>query len=550
MKLKSPSSTTNSTATLTATPNTLEVPSLKSHYGIFDDNFKAGLDFTSTGASFDKAVAATEFGKFHYLLLILCGFIYLDTALEITLLSFVIPAAKCDFEMSSDDAGLLNAAPMLGMMFGSYFWGCLADTRGRKGVLIASLLLDGFAGIASSVSPYFPLFVFCRFISGFGIAGAMGICFPYLGEFQCTKYREKVLGWMELFWTGGIILLPATAWLIIPQSVRFSNNYFFFNSWNLFVLVCSLPAIVLGLWLLWFPESPKFLVECGEYDQALEILRRMFTINTGQDSLAYPIRSLREKEHRVSVVSIQSQRSVRSIKTRKDVKIFLKESWEQTLILFKPPHLKPTILTCLIQFGLTSGYYTLMMWFPELFNRFDKFEELHPNETASVCVVSSIFHEEEHCDDNIDQSVYLHTLIIGLACIPTSFWLPLCVHRLGVKFFLIFCLLVSGGIALGFFFVQNSFQNLILSCAFEALTSLAISVVYCIMVDLFPTQLRVMAAALAMTIGRGGALFGNLIFGFLIDLNCSVPVILFASFLFISGILCFFLPKTGHEELD
>lgn len=41
-----------------------------------------------------------------------------------------------------------------------------------------------------------------------------------------------------------------------------------------------------------------------------------------------------------------------------------------------------------------------------------------------------------------------------------------------------------------------------------------------------------MAAALAMTVGRGGALFGNLIFGFLIDLNCSVPVLLFASFLF------------------
>lgn len=117
----------------------------------------------------------------------------------------------------------------------------------------------------------------------------MGICFPYLGEFQCTKYREKVLGWMELFWTGGIILLPAAAWLIIPLPIRLSNDYLFFNSWNLFVVVCSLPAILLGLWLFWFPESPKFLVECGEYDQALDILRDMFTINTGQDSMAYPV---------------------------------------------------------------------------------------------------------------------------------------------------------------------------------------------------------------------------------------------------------------------
>lgn len=36
----------------------------------------------------------------------------------------------------------------------------------------------------------------------------MGICFPYLGEFQPTRYREKILCWMEMFWTGGIIVLP------------------------------------------------------------------------------------------------------------------------------------------------------------------------------------------------------------------------------------------------------------------------------------------------------------------------------------------------------
>lgn len=118
------------------------------------------------------------------------------------------------------------------MVIGSYFWGCLADTRGRKTVLIASLTLDGICGLASSISQYFYLFMFFRFLNGFGyvvysiyhvisvitiiiflfelfsITGAMGICFPYLGEFQPTKYREKILCWMELFWTFGIIVLP------------------------------------------------------------------------------------------------------------------------------------------------------------------------------------------------------------------------------------------------------------------------------------------------------------------------------------------------------
>lgn len=47
-----------------------------------------------------------------------------------------------------------------------------------------------------------------------------------------------------------------------------------------------------------------------------------------------------------------------------------------------------------------------------------------------------------------------------------------------------------------------------------------------------------MAAALSLTFGRGGALFGNLIFGFLIDLNCIVPIALFAALLFSEYYIC------------
>lgn len=54
----------------------------------------------------------------------------------------------------------------------------------------------------------------------------------------------------------------------------------------------------------------------------------------------------------------------------------------------------------------------------------------------------------------------------------------------------VFSLVVAGAVTIGLYFVKNSVQNLILSCIFEALTSLGISTVYCVMVDLFPTSLR------------------------------------------------------------
>lgn len=117
----------------------------------------------------------------------------------------------------------------------------------------------------------------------------MGLCFPYLGEFQPTKYREKILCWMELFWTFGIIVLPGIAWLIIPLDFRYESNGFLFSSWNLFVAVCALPSLAIGCWLFAFPESPKFLIECGESDAALEILKDIFASNTGKNREEYPV---------------------------------------------------------------------------------------------------------------------------------------------------------------------------------------------------------------------------------------------------------------------
>ena len=54
-----------------------------------------------------------------------------------------------------------------GMVIGSYIWGCLADTKGRKVVLIATLLMDGLVGVVSSFVQYFSIFLVFRFLNGF-----------------------------------------------------------------------------------------------------------------------------------------------------------------------------------------------------------------------------------------------------------------------------------------------------------------------------------------------------------------------------------------------
>lgn len=76
------------------------------------------------------------------------------------------------------------------------------------------------------------------------------------------------------------------------------------------------------------------------------------------------VKSLQEKPNSKD----KSTRALKLLK-RKDLKVLVVEVWDLTKALCKPPYLKNTLLACGIQFGLTSSYYTLMVWFPELFTR-------------------------------------------------------------------------------------------------------------------------------------------------------------------------------------
>lgn len=89
------------------------------------------------------------------------------------------------------------------------------------------------------------------------------------------------------------------------------------------------------------------------------------------------------------------------------------------------------------------SYYMLMLWFPELMNRFRWYETSYsgPKNMTNMCEIVSMFYvkpeeADQTCNDDIDKSVYLNIVIIGIACIPTSLIVPLFVNRLGLRFFL------------------------------------------------------------------------------------------------------------------
>lgn len=66
------------------------------------------------GADFETAIAATGFGKFNILLLLITIPSAWSMVLEVTSMSYVIPVAECDLNLKLEDKGILNAVTFMG----------------------------------------------------------------------------------------------------------------------------------------------------------------------------------------------------------------------------------------------------------------------------------------------------------------------------------------------------------------------------------------------------------------------------------------------------
>lgn len=84
-----------------------------------------------------------------------------------------------------------------------------------------------------------------------------------------------------------------------------------------------------------------------------------------------------------------------------------------------------------------------MMWFPELFNRFDEYFRANANVTsASVCQVTDfvIGHGSQQvggvCNPNIPEKVFQESLITVVSALPSNIIAVLFMDMLGRKFFL------------------------------------------------------------------------------------------------------------------
>jgi MFS transporter, VNT family, synaptic vesicle glycoprotein 2 len=114
----------------------------------------------------EEALDKIKIGKFHYLLMLICGCILTSSFLELASVPTILPISQCELQLTNIHKGVLGTVGFIGIILSSHFWGFMADTRGRKNILVLALFTSFFFTILSSLAKGFWMLLTLRFLNG------------------------------------------------------------------------------------------------------------------------------------------------------------------------------------------------------------------------------------------------------------------------------------------------------------------------------------------------------------------------------------------------
>lgn len=168
-------------------------------------------------------------------------------------------------------SGLIVAMLSIGTLFGALIAAPIADKFGRRLSISFWCLICaiGFVVQISSDHDWYQVMI-GRFIAGFGV-GALSLLVPmYQGESAAPWVRGALISTYQLFITFGIFLAACFNYGTYTHQ---RNNS---GSWRIVLGVGWVYLIILGVGILFFPETPRYDYRRGRVQEAKDTLCRIY----------------------------------------------------------------------------------------------------------------------------------------------------------------------------------------------------------------------------------------------------------------------------------
>ncbi|KAK1955650.1 general substrate transporter [Colletotrichum eremochloae] len=248
--------------------------------------------------------------------------------------------------------GLNGAGSTTGIVFMIYqvgqvasfpFCSPLADGYGRRVCIFVGCLIVLIGTAIQTPAHSLGQFIGGRFVLGFGASLASAAGPAYIVELAHPKYRGTMAGAYNTFWWLGNIL---AGWTTYGTNEHLNNSW----AWRIPTLVqAGMPAVVMCC-IMFFPESPRWLISHDRAEEALAILAKYH----GDGDANSPI------------VQLQYQEIVEDNRLTKD-----ENPWWDMRELFhtRAARYRLYMMIAMAFFGQWSGNNVVSYFMPEMFKQ-------------------------------------------------------------------------------------------------------------------------------------------------------------------------------------
>lgn len=176
------------------------------------------------------------------------------------LIGFILAFVVGGWHLTYGQSAMILLSAGLGAVPGAFFWGWMADRIGRRKAFIGTALNFSVATGIMALTPDSGGWIFLtvmRFFVGFGVSGLFAVDQALVQEFVPSSKRG---------WVGGLVTACLPLGLTLGAVLgKFLEPHV---GWRGLFAVGLLPALLTLLIRIWVPESPRWLMRKGRYEEA------------------------------------------------------------------------------------------------------------------------------------------------------------------------------------------------------------------------------------------------------------------------------------------
>ncbi|EFX02725.1 major facilitator superfamily transporter monosaccharide [Grosmannia clavigera kw1407] len=195
-----------------------------------------------------------------------------------------------DYYFSNVRSGLIVGLLSIGTLFGALIAAPIADKVGRRPSISAwcGVTAVGFVIQIASINKWYQIMI-GRFVAGWGV-GALSLLVPmYQSESSPAWIRGAMVSTYQLFITFGIFLAACFNYGTVTHQ---PNNS---ASWRTIIGLGWLWTIILGVGILFLPETPRFEFRQGNVQSATDSLCRMYGASPNHYAIRNQIEEIETK---------------------------------------------------------------------------------------------------------------------------------------------------------------------------------------------------------------------------------------------------------------